>query len=307
MFDRKHLGKCVAVATVCLALGGTIGSVRIAVGGVIESILADAAGRKTSVAASHAGEEPSARRKHDARHEYDFEDDETRDAETSFWLYVGEELVWPAVSSPIWVPMAVLEDEHDHVTRFLDYPYQEPGCGCLFAGSAAPSSWSLEQALWGRASVDFATPVDDVYRVGGTLFLSGANRFGLDAQAHWFEERLSDGTYDHMTLGDADIHYRFAESERGYFYIGLGFNWIEGEGQFDAGVNTTYGFDLFFARPFVSSTQIDLGTLGDTSLFRFRTTLGAAAGRFEPFIGYEYLDVGTTELNQLVSGISFSF
>ncbi|GAB6167530.1 hypothetical protein JCM19992_35300 [Thermostilla marina] len=275
-------------------------------GGIVESILAEAAGRNApSKASSGAGDRT--RKTHVSRHDCNDVDCETCDGETSFWLYVGEELVWPVVASPVWVPMAVLEDEHDHVTRFVDYPYQEPDCGCLYRDPANAASWSLEQALWGRASIDFATPVDDLYRVGGSLFLSGANRFGVDAQAHWFEERLGDGSYDHMTLGDADIHYRFAESERGYFYIGVGFNWLEGEGQFDAGVNTTYGFDLFFARPFVSSTQIDLGTLGDTSLFRFRTTIGAAAGRFEPFIGYEYLDVGTTELNQLVSGITFSF
>ena len=73
------------------------------------------------------------------------------------------------------------------------------------------------------------------------------------------------------------------------------------------GFNFTYGGDFFPRKPWVLSTAIDWGTLGHAGLFRFRTTAGVIWNRFESYVGYEYLDIGTTQGNFAIGGVRVWF
>ena len=65
--------------------------------------------------------------------------------------------------------------------------------------------------------------------------------------------------------------------------------------------------DIFLAEPWCWTHSIDWGTIGHAELFRYRTTVGFAWNRFEPFVGYEYLDIDRTHLNQFVAGLRLWF
>lgn len=129
-------------------------------------------------------------------------------------------------------------------------------------------------------------------------------RTTLDGSVNSYFEELPGGRHDHLTLGDANIVYRFAQSERTVWRSGIGLNWLA-DGHADIGFNFTYGFDYLLGDPFVFSTEIDWGTLGRSELFRSRTTLGAQWRDAEIYTGFEYLDVGKAELPTMLFGMRY--
>ena len=74
--------------------------------------------------------------------------------------------------------------------------------------------------------------------------------------------------------------FRFAQSPRSQWRAGIGFNWLDDPIDTNFGFNFTYGFDLFPRRPWVLSTELDWGTLGEAELLRACSvlTLVAAGG-----------------------------
>ncbi len=97
--------------------------------------------------------------------------------------------------------------------------------------------------------------------------------------------------------------FRFAQSETLQFNAGLGMNWMADHGDFDTGLNLTYGFDWFPAKPLVVSSSLDLGTLGSAGLFRSTTTVGVMVNRFEIFGGFDYLNVEGVDVPMGISGL----
>jgi hypothetical protein len=144
-------------------------------------------------------------------------------------------------------------------------------------------------------------------RVGGRLQLNTTSRFGLDTQMDWLREPGTGLVDDELWLGDCNVVFRFAQSERAQFYSGVGFNWLDDPINTDFGFNFTYGADFFPAKPWVVSSSIDWGTLGRAEQFRFRTTAGLMINRVEVFAGYEYLDIDRTQLNTYVGGVGIWF
>ncbi len=67
--------------------------------------------------------------------------------------------------------------------------------------------------------------------------------------------------------------------------------------------NRNSGVDFFPERPRVISLDIDWGTFGRTGLFRGRATAGVVVWGMETYLGYEYLDIGRTQCNNLVAGV----
>jgi hypothetical protein len=134
------------------------------------------------------------------------------------------------------------------------------------------------------------------------LILETTSRFGIDSSFLYLTERFPDADDDHLSLGDCNLIYRFAQSSRAQMRTGIGANWLNDSTRTDLGFNFTYGGDFFPCKPWVISAVVDWGTLGHAGLFRFRTTAGVIFDRFEGYVGYEYLDIGTTQGNFLIGG-----
>ena len=158
-----------------------------------------------------------------------------------------------------------------------------------------------------RLSVDYADEFNRLHSTNGSLLLSTTSRLGLDTQWHYFEERLGNGRFDALHLGDVNAVVRFAQSQRAEFRTGLGMNWMADSNATDLGFNFTYAADFFPRKPWVISMEFDAGTLGNAHLFHFRTTGGVLWSGVEAYTGYEWIDVGRVETNSLVAGFRFWF
>jgi hypothetical protein len=206
------------------------------------------------------------------------------------------------VTSPIWVPCAVLGDDSSTDFYFPVFPY-DGASGYLTSLRVPPETrpWAA------RLSLECLDSFDHLERIGGRLLLSTTSRFGLDSQVDYFRETLSGGRHDQLWTGDCNVVYRFAQAEFAEFRAGLGFNWMSDSIRDDFGFNFTYGADIFPGRPWIISTDLDLGTLGHAELFRFRATIGVTIRRFEFYTGYEYTDIERMHSNSLIGGVRIWF
>jgi hypothetical protein len=229
----------------------------------------------------------------DSRSHCDDDDDGTNPfAELGSWVVIG------VVTSPVTIPIVILDDDYDRGPDFPDAPHQGGADGYL--RMTAPTDVSRTWA--GRLSFDTGVNFDDLYSLNGRLQLEHQNRWGLDASWSTLSERIPGGR-DHMTLGDANVVFRFAQGEAAQFYTGIGLNWLTDGGDFDAGFNFTYGADWFPTDPLVVSSSIDLGNLGGATLFRSRTTIGVMIDRFEVYSGFDYLNVEGVDIPTGIAGL----
>jgi hypothetical protein len=84
---------------------------------------------------------------------------------------------------------------------------------------------------------------------------------------------------------------------------GLGLNWLADEEDDEHSFNFTYGGDWFVVNPLVISASMDLGTLGDASLFHFQATFGLQWRGVELYTGYDFLSIDSADTHLLVSGL----
>jgi hypothetical protein len=158
-----------------------------------------------------------------------------------------------------------------------------------------------------RLDIEYVETFDDLDRFGGHLLVETAPRFGLTASASRLEERVSDGTWDHLQMGDCNVVYRFAQGDWGEFRAGVGLNWLNDSQATSFGVNFNYAADLYPKPPWVISVEVDGGTLGHAGVFRFRTTAGVVFHGVEAYTGYEYTDIGQARWSGLIGGLRFWF
>lgn len=234
-------------------------------------------------------------------------DEDDDDAEESFWLGVGKLTLW-TVTSPVWLPKALIDDATLEPGYFARYPYR-----CDLDGYMAPDAEFMRQqypwlesdryAWMVRLRGEYGGDFDDLSRAGGQLLFDTASRWGMDAEANYLHEQLPVDGRDQLWLGDANVVYRFAQSPQLQMRTGLGLNWLSDDFGSDFGFNFTYGGDFFPANPWIVSAEIDWGKLGHAGLFHGRATVGVHFHRVEVYTGYDYLDVGDTQINSAVSGL----
>lgn len=214
------------------------------------------------------------------------------------------QLAFSVVASPFTIPVTLLEDDYDHVTEFPDFPYAEGTSGSLLRNSFEAGT----KQTWTGTLQTFAIPqAHDVDRFGGRLLLDSASRFGIDTETNfWTQGRLT-GPHDQLWTGDANLVFRFAESEKLQWRAGAGVNWLSDNVRTEAGINLTYGVEWFPARPWTVSSVFDFGSLGASGLFHNRTTVGAMVGQTEFFAGYDYFQLGSARFHGPVAGIGWRF
>lgn len=208
--------------------------------------------------------------------------------------------------APFTVPNELLGDKLHQRGTYLLTPYRNglPGAMVIARqGEVAPDSKSFLLRLSFEASSDF----HDLHRVSGRLLLDTSSRLGLSAGWMRLHERGGAGRSDEMGLGDINLLYRFAQSERVQFRSGIGTRFLVDHGSTRFGFNFTYGADYFPARPLVFSSVIDAGTLGSAGVFHGRLTGGITRSGWEIFAGYDYLRIGRAELQGPVLGLRFWF
>ena len=196
------------------------------------------------------------------------------------------------------MPYEAVDQGYDVPGHFYHHPYDRNSDGLMQIGGYDRPANDLT-----RFDIEYAMDFDDLERFGGQVLWEHTNRFGVDASVNFFQEDLAALGNDRLWLGDANLVYRFAQCENFAMRAGWGVNWIADEDRGDAGCNFPYGADWFPSDPFVVSTVIDWGTLGDATLFHGRATIGVVHEHVEFYTGYDYYDLDGVGLGTVIAGI----
>jgi hypothetical protein len=210
-------------------------------------------------------------------------------------------LLYAGLLIPFVVPRAVLGDDGDDVYSFPSWPYERSDGYALLQKGDDGKWWAL------RASAEEGNDFRSLNRVGLNLFVETATRFGLSSNWSFYDERLPCGCHDQTLLGDTNLLYTFAECESAQYYAGLGCRVLTDDRDTRAGVNFVYGGDLFLVKPVVLSASCDLGNLDAAFVFHARATVGATWRRLEAFGGYDFLRIGSVNLQGPMLGLRVWF
>lgn len=204
-------------------------------------------------------------------------------------------------AAPFQGPHALLGDDLADIGQMVSRPYVEAPAGLLTDADPA----TRLPPLSGRLQLDVLSDFDDLDRFGGSLLVETPFRLGVDTSGSvWNEAGTGDGA---LCMGDFNLVYRFAQSERVQFRSGVGLNWLSDDAGAELGFNFTYGAEVYPSRPWVLGTTFDLGTLGDAGLFHCQATAGVVFDRWDVFVGVDYSRIGQGELSGLLSGVRFRF
>jgi hypothetical protein len=185
---------------------------------------------------------------------------------------------------------------------FPRYPYKQRS-GYMWIGDPIPDVYVVGV----RARSDFGTNFGKFDWVGGNLLVESTLRFGAETDFRVLTEN-GPGTFaDSLTLGDANLFYRFAQSDQFQARAGVGFNYLVDRADSNFGFNFTYAVDWYPVKPVIVSAEMDLGWLGQESLFHLRVTEGVNWKYGEGFVGYDYVNVGSFQVGGMVAGVRLWF
>jgi hypothetical protein len=209
-----------------------------------------------------------------------------------------------SVVGPFYCPHVCLADSFSQPGYFAHYPYQYDVGYMLIDPVEAFGIEGPREPYWWAARVrgEFGTGFDDLDWIGGRVQLDTRSRWGLESDFRHVREDL-DARRDALWLGDANVLFRFAQSESIQFRTGVGFNYLADEIGSDFGFNFTYAVDCQPVRPLTFTGELDLGTLGHATVVHVRTTAGVVWGVSEAYIGYDLYDIGSTQVQGLVAGV----
>lgn len=208
-------------------------------------------------------------------------------------------------TSPFWGPHALFDRGFRVPGVFSSYPYavedgflqigeeEADACDdqkCGFWEESHLKRWSL------RMSVEDGNDGNGLNRVGGQAFLDTSTRFGVLANWNYYSESLDQGGRDDTWLGDVNLTWRVTQCEWLQMHLGVGVRWQLDRVKDELGFNTLYRADLFPFDPAHLTTLIEVGTLHEALVLHAQAALGMNYRRWQGFVGYDFLRVGSVNL-----------
>ncbi len=215
------------------------------------------------------------------------------------------------VTSPFTIPVALVGDDYRSNAVFNSYPYAERWDGLMQMGrgemidGVSPCSW--DHLLSIRASAEAGTDFSGVNRLGLAFLVDTMTRFGISGSTQFFEEDKKALQTDHLVIGDINAVFRFAQSQRWQYRAGIGARFLDDQRRTDWGINFVYGWEWFPKEPYTFSAQLEAGTLGNASVFRATGRMGMVWKHAEAYVGYDYLRIGSTDLQGPMIGFRLWF
>lgn len=252
------------------------------------------------------------------------QDDNDCDEDNEWGEFLGE-LLGPcifygfayAVASPFAIPYILLEDDWNTSGYFPGFPYAQGHKGYMHLGEPAENAPPPEPTTWFqggrtrnwslRLALEESSDFQGLDRLTGHLLLETTSRFGFQSSWTQLRECLCNGRSDELVLGDVNLVVRFAQHERAQFRAGIGLRTLIDDSATHWGFNFTYGADFYPVKPLIVSGQIDAGTLGSAGVFHGRATAGFNWSHFEVYGGYDFLRIGSVNLQGPVIGVCLWF
>lgn len=212
--------------------------------------------------------------------------------------------------APFKAPRAGLHDEWDSQALFPSYPYAERPRGYLFFPDHDNGSGNADETInvrpWSlRLSAEEGNDFRRMNRVGIRASLDTSLRIGLQSNWNYLSESLDGGRRDSTWLGDNNVTFRFAQGEKAQFYTGAGVRVLTDPTATHAGFNLLYGADFFPRKPVTASALFDLGNVGSAFILHGRATIGATWRHLEGFAGYDFMRIGSVNVQGPLLGLRF--
>ncbi|MCP4945814.1 MAG: hypothetical protein GY924_28025 [Planctomycetaceae bacterium] len=211
-------------------------------------------------------------------------------------------VIWTVLFMPIAAPGWLLNDE-GHYANFSDYPFADD------AGNMVITRYRKRNRKLMRARLltEYGDNFGRQQKISTRVLLDTRSRVGVDASFDYLREQTGGGEHDQMWLGDVNAVYRFAQSEQAEFRAGVGVAWQADSLGSARGVNFTYGGNVYLSKPHMLDFDLDLGSIGEAGLTRFRTGYSLYLHRLHARLGYEYLRVGSFDTNYMSGGVGIDF
>lgn len=207
-----------------------------------------------------------------------------------------------AVTSPFWAPHLILGDDLERDGYFPKHPYENID-GALTHDAGVSGTHDTAITLQGVLGSDF----EDLFLFNGRALIEHRTRFGIDTEFNYRREGVTGGNHDHLWNGDFNVTYRFAQSEHWLIRAGLGVNWLDNQGDAEAGFNFTYGVDWYPLDPIIVSGVIDWGRIAGAGLFHGRATVGLVRDGWGAFTGYDYFRISDSDSHSWILGFERRF
>jgi hypothetical protein len=215
------------------------------------------------------------------------------------------------VSMPFVLPAALAGDTYDSWASFPNAPYAPGSSGYLsrdaFISEAVHPGDPMYLKPWGAwLAVEEGNDLRGLNRVGLSAAVDTAWRLGLRTDWDLFTEN-GGGRTDHSVQGDVSLTFRFVQTEALQMHAGLGARLLADPSDTRGGFNFTYGLDAFPVQPLTVSASCDLGSLDAAFVVRARASVGAVWRNFEVYGGYDFLRIGSVNLQGPTAGLRVWF
>jgi hypothetical protein len=217
-------------------------------------------------------------------------------------------------TSPFWVPACLLDDSLAKPGYFPARPYAPDCVAFIQPGEPLPHNDDLDHLdpaylkPWSvRLALDDGNNFNGVNRLGGHLSVDTAWRVGVTTNWNFLHERLPGGHSDEAVLGDMNLTIRVGQNDWVQVHAGAGARLLSDRRTTQGGFNFLYSADFFPVDPLVISTQVDVGNLHDSLVIHARGTIGCQIGRFELFGGYDFLRIGSVNIQGPLAGLRLWF
>lgn len=217
------------------------------------------------------------------------------------------------ITAPFKAHRSALGDDLEVPGYFPKMPYPKGYPGYMWIGRLPQhvENPELEMQMEKSRTVSFRASVEEgndfsgMNRIGLRVTFETTSRFGIQSNWNFLNESLGGGRHDWTTIGDSYLTFRFAQNEQTQFYGGLGGRILTDPCSTRFGFGAIYGFDYFPVKPLVWSASIDAGWLGSAGVVHGRTSIGATIEHFELFAGYDFLRIGSVNIQGPMIGLKF--
>lgn len=226
------------------------------------------------------------------------------------------ELLGSVLFLPVSAGVAALIEAQPEPMWFLNYPYEGHFLGFMSkefdSSESYADAWQERIHLndwFGRVTLDEGYDFsNNVNRAGGSVLFDHHSRFGIQSTWSVLSERIGNRfSADTLTVGDANLTFRYLETRRVIMRAGGGVRTMVDRRGSDWGWNAHFDADWFPKRPLICSTVFDVGSLGNATVTHLRGTLGFTHHGWEFYGGYDWLRIGSVEIHGPTIGLRYWF